>query len=293
METEINTSTPAQAATPPATTAPVTTAPGQAATNTLVTPPPAGNTDAWYGKFTDADLRGYSETKGWQSPEDAVKSIRNLESIIDADKAGRTIVKPTDFNDPAQVAKYYEALGRPKDVKGYEIKAPDGDTSGFAETMAQTMFDHGISKDAAQALLTKYGEVTTSVQEAMQQQKLQVQDNDFNSLKKELGANANSYFAANQGVVRALGLNGDDVQALIDMKGVKGANELLNKMSKGFTESAFAATAGGTGVMTAEAAGAKLSQLKSDKDWSARLMAGGAKELDQFRMLNNIVHGAA
>ena len=58
-------------------------------TDPAATTTPTDSGIAWLPN-ADADTKGFIETKGWQSPADAVTSYRNIEKMLGADRAGRT-----------------------------------------------------------------------------------------------------------------------------------------------------------------------------------------------------------
>lgn len=60
-------------------------------------------------------------TKGWKNPGEALASYAGLEKLVGSDK----IAVPGKDADEAAWNGVYDALGRPKDSKGYEFKAPD------------------------------------------------------------------------------------------------------------------------------------------------------------------------
>lgn len=91
----------------PAAAAPAAGTAGEAA------PAPA----AWFG---DAN-KGFVETKGWKSGDDAIASYVGLEKLLGADKAGRGVVIPKDDTDEAGWNAVYGKLGRPDKPDGYAV----------------------------------------------------------------------------------------------------------------------------------------------------------------------------
>ena len=270
--------------------APVTTPQAPTAASVVATPAAAGNPDAWYGKFGNPDLRGFAELKGWQSPEDAVSSVANLEKIIDAEKAGKTLVMP-DFNNPDEVNKFFDKLGRPANVKDYDIKAPEGDTSGFADAMAQVMHEKGLTKEQAQSLYGKYNEVAQAAAERQAQARLQQSENEMKSLFNEWGINKDANVELTRRVTNALGLDTNTLDGLESALGSKGLMNLLHKIGNGMGEERFAGNAATPLAMSKEGAGAKIQQLMADQDFTKRLMAGDSKAKNEWSMLHQIKHG--
>lgn len=80
-----------------------------------------GGAEAWKGLLKDADNLATLKAKGWQSPEDAVKSYRELE--VESSKSKLKL--PDKDSKPEEVDAFYESLGKPKEAKGYEFKIAD------------------------------------------------------------------------------------------------------------------------------------------------------------------------
>lgn len=76
---------------------------------------------AWDGLVKDPDNLTYAKTKGWQSPDDAVKSYRELESESSRNK----IAFPDKDSKPEDVEAFWRKLGKPEKPDGYELKLPE------------------------------------------------------------------------------------------------------------------------------------------------------------------------
>ena len=74
----------------------------------------------WYSEAH----KEYVTTKGWKTVDDALTSSINLEKLMGADRAGRTVVLPKDEQDVEGVKAFRAKLGIPLDATGYKV--PDG-----------------------------------------------------------------------------------------------------------------------------------------------------------------------
>ena len=91
-------------------------------TNEATNTPPAETstppTSDWLAGVPD-DLRGLAEEKGWKEPADALRTARQMEEFLGADKAGRGLVLPKDEEDKEGYERVYRAMGRPDNADGY------------------------------------------------------------------------------------------------------------------------------------------------------------------------------
>lgn len=78
-----------------------------------------GGDDAWKGLVKDQDNLAYIKTKGWQDPDGAVKSYRDLETQFSQTKL------PTKDSTPEELDSFFNKLGRPEKSEGYQFKISD------------------------------------------------------------------------------------------------------------------------------------------------------------------------
>jgi len=107
----------------------------------------------WYPE-TEKD---YVTNKGWKAPADVVGSYKSLETLVGADKAGRTIVLPKDDKDVEGIKAFRSKIGVPEAADKYELPAPAGDGGANLVKEASNWFlEAGIPKGAAQAIVQKW-----------------------------------------------------------------------------------------------------------------------------------------
>ena len=92
---------------------------------------------SWLDAVTDPSTKAWAEAKGLQngSFENVLGSYHNLEKMIGADKAGRTITLLGDDASPEERNAYFNKLGRPESVTQYSVKLPEGVTDDTRLTM--------------------------------------------------------------------------------------------------------------------------------------------------------------
>ncbi|MCX3078445.1 hypothetical protein N2K17_01655 [Klebsiella michiganensis] len=94
-------------------------------------------------------------------------------------------------------AAVYAKMGRPETAEGYELPVPEGDTGEFAKAASQWLYDAGLSKQQAQALIASYNAHGAAQMEAHQAAIAQQVEKDMTAIKQEWGAD----FEANSAIV--------------------------------------------------------------------------------------------
>lgn len=267
------------------TTTPVTTTAAPAA--------PAGHGIAWLPADADADLVGHIQNKAWASPVDAVKGHRELEKLLGADRAGRTLVIPTDDAAP-EWAGVYERLGRPATPESYKLPVPEGSPPEFAAAAAKKFHELGLNTKQAQELATWWNQTTggmSEAQAAMEQSALQA---EHQALAADWGQGPDA--AARREIARRaavhLGLDAQAIDALEKVGGYAKTMKALAKVGDMLKEAGLeGATEVGAFGMTPEGARAKRSQLMADADFRGRAMDPNSKEWAEIRRLDAILAG--
>lgn len=141
----------------------------------------------------DEGSRDWVETAGVKDVESLVKMARNSESLI-----GKSFQKPGEDAKPEEWDAYYERLGRPKDVAGYELAPPEDmpedlpyDTE-FADKFAETAHKYGITTEQAKGLHDFYvNEMVTGYQSGIETNTAQLEQSTTAAtaqLEKDWGA---------------------------------------------------------------------------------------------------------
>ena len=80
-----------------------------------------GRVQDWTAGLQDEDNRRTVQSKGWKSPDDPIRSYRELEG-----KMGQSLTPPKPDDPPEAWDKVYDKLGRPKAPDEYQFKIPEG-----------------------------------------------------------------------------------------------------------------------------------------------------------------------
>jgi hypothetical protein len=85
---------------------------------------------SWLDGVQDPATRAWAEAKGLQngSFENVLGSYHNLEKMVGADRAGRTVTMLGDDATSEEKATFYNKLGRPEVADQYSLKLPEGIT---------------------------------------------------------------------------------------------------------------------------------------------------------------------
>ena len=119
----------------------------------------AGQQAAWYDSFSDEGLKGFVQTKGWDAPEKAIHSYRELEKFIGAPK-DQLLRLPKDDTDTEGWDAVWNRLGRPASAAEYKLPLPEGDSGEFAKVASTWFHEAGIPQKAAERLAAKWNEYT-------------------------------------------------------------------------------------------------------------------------------------
>jgi hypothetical protein len=85
---------------------------------------------SWLDGVQDPATKAWAEAKGLQngSFENVLGSYHNLEKMVGADRAGRTVTMLGDDATSEEKATFYNKLGRPEVADQYSLKLPEGIT---------------------------------------------------------------------------------------------------------------------------------------------------------------------
>lgn len=255
---------------------------------------PPSHAVAWMPD-ADADTSGYIQTKGWQGPADAITSYRNLEKMVGADRAGRTVVLPAG-DDATEWGGVFDKLGRPANADGYKLPVPDGADPAFAKTAAAKMHELGLSAKQGEALAAWWNEqagTQTSVIQAAEEAALAA---EHAALAKDWGTGPDAQMRrelARRAAVN-LGLDEASIAAMEKVSGYSKTMKALAKMGDLLREhGAEGLGEMGSFGMTPEGAKSRKSQLMADKDWRARAMNPASAEWAEVKKLDGIIAAAA
>lgn len=236
---------------------------------------------------------GLAEAKGWKGPADVLKSYRNLEGFMGADKAGRGLVLPRDAEDKEGFEAVYKALGRPDSPEGYEINNWLGDgggleiNPGFMEAMAGAMHGAGLSTGQARQLTEVWQKTIGSMLAAEHE----AYEDEIQAVTREVSSSALE--SARRGL-RAFGLADEERrevgQAIEKALGPRRAVELFARLGARFGEDRPVDGARGSGGFMGSAVDARrrMDQLLSGRAFQERYLSGDQSAIDQITELSKV-----
>jgi hypothetical protein len=230
------------------------------------------NQDPWIGSVTNADTKAWAESKGLHngSFENVLGSYHNLEKMMGADKAGRTVVLLNDEASEADRSEFYGKLGRPEEPAGYGLTAPEGADGAFAEWAAGTFHEAGLSKSQADSITAKWEEFSGNAQQqAADAEHMSAVDAEAN-LRKDWGA----AFEQNVGKINAaaeqLGFSEAELSGLRSAMGPVEAMKFVHKLGQQIGDDIVdTGEARSSGMRTPEQAKQELGELNANTDFMA------------------------
>jgi hypothetical protein len=240
---------------------------------TLKSAPPAN----WFGDSN----KDYVANKGFKSGDDAITSLRNLETLLGAEKAGRTIVLPKDEKDAEGIKAYREKLGVPATAEGYELPVKEGDNGNFAKSASAWLHAAGIPKAAGQALAKHWNDfhdqALASAKAALDTQSQQQLD----GLKAEWGDKFDQNSEQARRFMKAAGFGEDEVKLYEETFGTANMLKRWASIGEKLGEAGFAGGGGGGGNSTAAQAREQLETLRagriagtvSEEEWNRKAPA--------------------
>lgn len=247
----------------------------------------------WIDAIGDADLKGWAQNKGFKEPADALNSYRNLEKLMGADKAGRTVVLPAKWDDPAEVGAFFDKLGRPKDPAGYTMPK-EGVDADMAKWAQSTFHEAGLTPRQAELVIGKWQEMiggkTAATQEAYQARVAQEAD----ALKGEWGAAYNDKIAQAKAAAKSLGVDAATIDKLESTLGFGSLMKFFSEIGAKVGEDNMVTGQGPRsfdGAMTPDAAKAEITRLRADSEFVRRYVAGDAESRAKMERLHRWAYG--
>lgn len=270
-----------------------------------ITPDPGAGPKPWYdGKVTDAELIGHITTKGWDkktADEVAVEAIaahRAAEKMIGA-PANELVRIPKADAPEAEVKAYWAKLGAGSEAKDYDLstikRAGDKDLDpALADAIKGAAVANLVPKDKVlgfAAAIVKHldgveAEATTVKTAALVAEKTKLDQNWGVNKEAKL-------FIAKQAAAK-LGIAPEAIAALEGQIGYAAVMEMMRTIGTKIGEDRFVSNPGPGGgsntVMSKEQAVSRLAELKADKAYVGRYMAGGAAEKREMEALNLLIN---
>lgn len=244
---------------------------------TLLTTPPATSTaQDWRASLPD-DLKGDPSIKDIKSVEDLVKSHKNAQSFVGADK----MVVPKADAKPEEWEAVYNRLGRPASADKYvlenKVELPKGMTENadLKKGMAASFHKAGLNQKQVDMLYADYnglvGGIFAGRDEAVQADMSKRQE----ELKKEWkGAEFNEN--VDKARIAIVHFGGDDFLKLMDDTGLGNEPLMLRfcaNVAKAMSEDRIMGKGGSDmrfGGMNVEQAKVRIAEIKKDPNFLAK-----------------------
>lgn len=265
--------------------------PPAAAPATGGTPVAAPANAPWYSGFSDTDLKGYVEVKGFKDPQTMAESYRNLEKLRGVPQE-RLLTLPEKLDDDKAMADVYKRLGRPEKASEYDVKLPPGVSDDFANWARDNFHNLGLSKKQGETLASKWNERIVADAKSHEDKIVADSNVQHEKLKQEWGAAFEHNINEVRALAKATGLTAETYQSLEATMGVDGfakfMHGLVTKFGIKLGDHAFQTgefNQNSFGPLSPAAAKAKLDMLMSDKEWVAKYTANSAKEKQEMETL--------
>lgn len=244
---------------------------------------------AWLPE-ADVATQGYVQNKGWSNPNDMLTGYRNLETMLGADRAGRTVVLPVDDNDAPAWGKVYDRMGRPANPADYKLPVPAGTDGAFATAASAKFHELGIPLKQAQALTAWWNEQSGGITAAQQQAEQTAIAADVATLQKDWGAQLPARTEIARRGAAAVGLDAGAIDALQKVAGYAGVMKALAKIGDLTREGGAVGLSdiGGFG-MTPEGATARRKELLADPEFRTKAMTANSSQWAELKRLDGII----
>ncbi len=201
--------------------------------------------------------------KGWKDAGAVVESYRNLERFS---KGAKDVVGIPDFDNAEAAGAFYNKLGRPEAVDGYdftEVNNPGPALDWFKEAA------HGAGLTQRQALALSKGFSEYETNQNTQTTETQAADytKGVDVLRKEFGAGFDKQVELSKRGWAGQGVDSESMTFLEQKLGVEAAVHLGIALAQGKGEDTFIGTegsSGGFGAMTPVQARQKIGELMAD-----------------------------
>jgi hypothetical protein len=256
----------------------------------------------WFSGI-DSETLGWGQNKGWFDTDPAkvdlpkvlpevLKAHRNLESMVGRDK----LVRPKDTADEAAWKPIRELIGVPQKWEDYGLVPigadgkPDSKADrSYADGISQIAHKHHVSKTAIEEMAKYNDEYGKNAKLAADQQFETQSQQEVDGLRAQWGQDADGHFAAAQRAANAFGIDQPTMDKIERAIGTKTMLTLLSKIGTAVSEDRGSGGGGGSGLMSPEAANARLVELRGDKEWTKRYFAGDRNAVAEYDRLISTV----
>jgi hypothetical protein len=257
------------------------------------TPPAEGggvpaSQEHWTTAIQDEEVRGWLQTKGYESQEAAARAHRNLEKLRGVPE-DRLLQLPKD-DDADAWGRVWDRLGRPETADGYNLPVPEGDDGAFAKKAAAWFHEAGVPKEAAQKLASQWNAYQAEVVSEHEMATTEADKQAMTELRRTWGNAFDQNTAIVDRAARTFGMSEDQILGLKAAMGAAGAMDFLYNVGMRLGEDTFTTGDGPDGfALTPEAAKARRAELLKDKDFQERWSKGEAKARREWSQISQAI----
>lgn len=223
-----------------------------------------GGATPWFGDTNKA----YVEGKGWKTGDDAITSYRNLETLVGAEKAGRTVLMPKDDKDADGIKAFRSKLGVPEKADGYKV--PDSlKDDPLLPAITAAAHKHGIPSSAYDGFV---GDVLAALKEydtKAATDATAASEKALGEIKAKHGDQYNAKVELGRRVVQALGVKAEVLNKIEAAIGTSDMMSLFIDLGAKLGESGAAGDdgkgGGNAGNLTAQQAQEKINELRGKR----------------------------
>lgn len=268
------------------------------------TPPGGGDQPPaapWYNSFQDAEVKGWLSSYGdaYPNPESLALKAWNLEKFVGAEKAGRGVVLPKSDAPADEWRNIFSKMGVPEKADGYtipETSADDPIMASFREYAHSAKMPPVLFND----VIDWYNkEIVAKAQDSDQRQQSEWErqaESELNEVRQEWGQDYDKKTelgrrAARQFIPHESAEQLEEI--LLKIEGALGTGFTMRfwaNIGEAVGEHGFVGGDAGHigGGMTPEGARLRIEQLKADKAWGEKFLAGDADAKAEWARLHKI-----
>lgn len=274
--------TTAAAATTTTTAATTTEAAGVASSlSTVATAQQQADTKTWVDQIEDTTIKSFVVNKGWKSPGDVAHGYFHLEKLL----GGEKIPMPKGDTDAEGWNRVYKAIGRPETPEGYKLPAPANGERGFIDAAAKVFHDNGLSGKQASALAKWYSDFSGTITQAQQQAAERRNATELETFKKEQGSMFDAQLELGRRAAKQFGFTNDELVAFESAHGTRALLTRFAAIGQALGEHVVTGKGAEGFGLNATQASARLEELKRDKEFTAKYLAGDAQARQQMMAL--------
>lgn len=232
------------------------------------------------------DLKGYVQNKGFKDPASVVDSYRNLEKLIGVKE--KLLQVPDDLGS-ADMEKVWARLGRPEKPDAYSFKSEDADFDAWAK---ETFHKSGLTSNQAQSVVDNWNSYIEKINADMIAKQEMENNQKIDQLKKDWGSAYEQNLKIARGAGKQFGLSDEMVDAMEKSIGFAQTMNLLHQIGSKMGEGEF--INGGTtsgGVLTPAQAQSRINELKMDREWGRKYIAGDVQARKEMEALVKMATG--